>query len=74
MITWIDEPTWVLVEVNATGVYLTDPRVGRWPFYEASPAMVEAWVRFCARHPFSHSALDHPLTPRPALELTAGPS
>jgi threonine dehydrogenase-like Zn-dependent dehydrogenase len=64
MIAWIDEPTWVLVEVNTTGVYLSDRHVGRWPFCEATPAMAEAWGRFCAHH----------APTRPALELMAGPS
>jgi threonine dehydrogenase-like Zn-dependent dehydrogenase len=64
VIAWIDEPTWVLVEVNATGVYLSDRHLGRRQFHEATPLMLEAWERFCAHH----------VAARPVLELTAGPS
>jgi hypothetical protein len=61
MIAWIDEPTWVLVEVDAPDVQLTDPEVDRRQFrldggelepripgLDVTPNMHEAWERFCA--------------------------
>ena len=63
MITWIDEPTWVLVEFDRDSCHLSDASVGRRRFevtgaaelephipgLEATPRMVAAWSRFCAR-------------------------
>jgi hypothetical protein len=61
MLPWIDEPTWVLVEVDRAEVQLTDPEVDRRQFrlddgelepripgLDVTPNMHEAWERFCA--------------------------
>jgi hypothetical protein len=61
MLPWIDERTWVLVEVDAPDVQLTDPEVDRRQFrlddgelepripgLDVTPNMHEAWERFCA--------------------------
>jgi hypothetical protein len=62
MIVWIDEPTWVLIEVDLLDVHMSDGVVKRRQFradgdelephvpgLEPTPRMHEAWSRFCAR-------------------------
>jgi hypothetical protein len=61
MIVWIDEPTWVLIEVDLLDVHMSDGVVKRRQFradgdeldphvpgLDVTPNMDAAWSRFCA--------------------------